>query len=226
MPYGDRPLPAVMDAGHDVDRHAGLLRVSDPGERRAVAVFLRNRDFNQVFDQDPEEFSGFFSNEEITDIDEKYIATEITEEDITKISRQLDHSMGAYMRYFQVLCVLLSAVLIYLLTKIIIERNQNAISMVKILGYNNREIASLYLVTTTWAVIVSELLSAGLSIAAMNVVWAAIMQKLDGWFPFVITTWGIIRMLLMVFVSYLLVALADFRRIRRIPMDEALKRVE
>ena len=58
---------------------------------------------------------------------------------------QLDHSMGSYMTYFQYLCVLLSAVLIYLLTKLIIEKNENAISMVKILGYENREIARLYL---------------------------------------------------------------------------------
>ena len=35
------------------------------------------------------------------------------------------------MQYFQILCILLSAVLIYLLTKIIIEKNENAISMTK-----------------------------------------------------------------------------------------------
>lgn len=44
---------------------------------------------------------------------------------------QLDHSMGSYMSYFQILCILLSAVLIYLLTKIIIEKNETAISMNK-----------------------------------------------------------------------------------------------
>lgn len=63
------------------------------------------------------------------------IATLITERDITKMCDQLDHSRGSYMQYFQVLCILLSAVLIYLLTKIIIEKNENAISMTKILGY-------------------------------------------------------------------------------------------
>ena len=47
------------------------------------------------------------------------------------------------MNYFQILCILLSAVLIYLLTKLIIEKNENAISMTKILGYENKEIASL-----------------------------------------------------------------------------------
>ena len=35
---------------------------------------------------------------------------------------QLDHSMGSYMQYFQVLCILLSMAMIYLLTKLIIEK--------------------------------------------------------------------------------------------------------
>ena len=69
---------------------------------------------------------------------------------------QLDHSMGSYMSYFQILCILLSAVLIYLLTKIIIEKNETAISMTKILGYENREIASIYLLSTTIVVIVAD----------------------------------------------------------------------
>lgn len=68
---------------------------------------------------------------------------------------QLDHSMGSYMSYFQILCILLSAVLIYLLTKIIIEKNETAISMTKILGYENRKIASIYLLSTTIVVIVA-----------------------------------------------------------------------
>lgn len=84
---------------------------------------------------DEKEFGGYLSDSEITDIQDENIATVITERDITKMCDQLDHSMGVYMQYFQFLCILLSAVLIYLLTKIIIEKNENAISMVKILGY-------------------------------------------------------------------------------------------
>ena len=83
------------------------------------------------------------ANEEIEGVNDKYIATTITEDDILKISRQLDHSIGGYMVYFQYACIILSAILIYLLTKIIIEKNENAISMVKILGYENKEISSL-----------------------------------------------------------------------------------
>lgn len=34
---------------------------------------------------------------------------------VIKLRDQLDHSMGDYMNYYQILCILLSAVLIYLL---------------------------------------------------------------------------------------------------------------
>lgn len=78
---------------------------------------------------------GAYLSDAPLNIDEDNVATVITEHDITKMADQLDHSMGSYMTYFQYLCVLLSAVLIYLLTKLIMEKGENAISMVKILGY-------------------------------------------------------------------------------------------
>lgn len=40
--------------------------------------------------------ADIFSNDTL-DIDEKYVATEITIADLTKVSRQLDHSMGFYI---------------------------------------------------------------------------------------------------------------------------------
>ena len=191
-----------------------------------VAAFMDNEGFNRMFDRKEGSFDGYFSDEEITDIDGDYVAAVITSEDINKMAAQLDHSMGAYMKYFQYLCVLLSAVLIFLLTKVIIERNEKSISMVKILGYTNREIASLYLVTTTLVVIVSELITAAASGRFMAKLWALILMRMDGYFPFVLTKAGYARMLAIVFAGYLFVMLIDYRRIRRIPMDEALKDLE
>lgn len=103
------------------------------------------QNYRAIFDLDEGEFGGYMSDSEITDIGEENIATVITKRDITKMCDQLDHSMGSYMVYFQFLCILLSAVMIYLLTKIIIEKNENAISMTKILGYENREIVNRWM---------------------------------------------------------------------------------
>ena len=137
---------------------------------------------------------------------------------------QLDHSMGSYMSYFQILCILLSAVLIYLLTKIIIEKNETAISMTKILGYENREIASIYLLSTTIVVIVADAICVVLGALVMNAAWKVIMYSYSGWFSFVILPAGYMKMFAFVLIGYLIVMVFDFMRIRKIPMDQALKK--
>lgn len=139
---------------------------------------------------------------------------------------QLDHSMGSYMSYFQILCILLSAVLIYLLTKIIIEKNETAISMTKILGYENREIASIYLLSTTIVVIVADAICVVLGALVMNAAWKVIMYSYSGWFSFVILPAGYVKMFAFVLIGYLIVMMFDFMRIRKIPMDQALKNAE
>ena len=191
-----------------------------------IAVFMHNDEFNKEFGRDAASFNGYMSDSRIDDIDEKYIVTEITKEDLTKMARQLDHSMGAYMTYFQYLCVILSAVLIYLLTKIIISKNENSISMVKILGYENREIAKLYQMPTTVAVIISELLAMGVGYIVIYLFWITFMARLGGWFAFVMEPLDFVKMFVLVLIGYLIVMFIDFRRIRKIPMDQALKNVE
>lgn len=192
----------------------------------AVAVFLPIDAFRETFDLDEDAFSGYLSDEKIKDIPSKYVASVITPKELTKMVDQLNHSMGSYMLYYQYLCIALAAVLMYLLTKLIIEANEDAISMTKILGYRTGEIASLYLLTTTWVVIAEEIVGAMIGVWLMKLVWKMMMQRMEGWFEFVMLPAGYGKMLIGVFIAYLLVTMLDFLRIRRIPMDEALKNVE
>lgn len=193
---------------------------------QSIAVFMSIGNYRTVFDLEEDAFDGYMSDTEITDIDEEDIATVITERDITKMCDQMDHSMGSYMEYFQVLCILLSAVLIYLLTKIIIEKNENAISMTKILGYENKEIASLYLFSTTMFVVAADAVSIFLGGLVMEQAWKTMLFEYSGWFAFVIEPVGYVKMFAFVLIGYLIVMCFDFRRIKRVPMDEALKNVE
>ena len=193
---------------------------------QSIAIFMPIDNYRDTFDLKKEVFSGYLSDSRITDIDHDCIATVITKEDITKMCDQLNHSMGSYMTYFQVLCILLSVVLIYLLTKLIIEKNENAISMTKILGYENREIASLYLLSTTIVLVIVDALSVILGATVMNIAWKQIMYEYSGWFSFFIKPLGYVKMFGFVLIGYLIVMVLDFIRIRKIPMDQALKNVE
>ncbi len=191
-----------------------------------IALFMPIDSLRSRFDLDKDEFTGWFSEKPVDDIDEAYVLNEVTARDIEKMTDQLDHSMGSYMLYFQYLCILLSAILIFLLTKLIIERNKNAISMTKILGYTNREIAGIYLTATTWVVIVSDLIAVFIGYQVLKALWKLIITRMEGWFDFIISPIGFIKMFLFVFIGYLIVMVFDYRRIRKVPMDEALKNME
>ncbi len=188
-----------------------------------ISVFTSMENFEEIFDREEGEFSGFMSDTEITDIDENLIAAVITTNDYTKMARQLDHSMGAMMEYFQYLCIVISAILIYLLTKIIVEKNEVPISLTKILGYSSREISGLYLHATTIAVVVITAVSTWLGCEIMAVLWKSIMQSYSGWFAFIMKPMDYVRIFALIFAGYILVLVLDYRRIKKIPMDRALK---
>lgn len=192
-----------------------------------LTVFMPQKQVNDLFDLGNDYFSGYLSDTEITDIDGKYIGTMIDAEALTKISRQLTVSMGSMMGLLNGFAMLMFMVLVYLLSKIIIEKNAQSISMTKILGYSNREISGLYIMSTTIVVILFLLISLPIEYEVMVVLFRMMMlQSISGWITFYIGPEIYVEMFVMGFGTYLAVALLEYRKIRHVPMDAALKNVE
>lgn len=175
---------------------------------------------------DYEYYNAYFSDQELTDIDDKYIQTTITETELTRVSRQLDVSMGTLFQLWNVFSIILFMLLIYLLTKLVLERNTTSISMVKILGYRDGEVGRLYLLATTWVVVLSVVLSFLVATPFIIILYHIFMMKMRGWLTVWINWDTYVKMFVMGVVAYGLVAALQYIKIRRIPMDEALKNVE
>ncbi len=193
----------------------------------ALCVFMPQKQLNDTFDLGNHYFSGYFSNSKITDINKKYIGSVVDLEALTKVSRQLTVSMGSMMNLVKGFAIGIFIVLIYLLSKIIIEKNTQSISMAKILGYTNGEIGKLYIWSTTIVVVICLLLSLPIEKAIMGVVFREMMlSSVSGWIALWIDTKIYVKMFLIGIGTYAIVSLLEYRRIRRIPMDEALKNAE
>ena len=192
-----------------------------------LCIFMNQNQLNRIFDLGSDYYSGYFSDTEITDISSKYIGSVIDLNALTKVSRQLDVSMGNMMGLVNGFAIAIFLVLIYLLSKIIIEKNAQSISMVKILGYNNGEISRLYILSTTIVVVLCLLLSFPLETIFMKVIFREMMlQSFSGWIALYIAPEIYVKMFLIGIISYAAVALLEYRKIRKVPMDEALKNVE
>lgn len=193
----------------------------------ALSVFMDIDTLNETLGNDKGTFNGYFSNEEITDIDEKYIATVIDEETLTKLSRQLDVSMGNLMYLVDGFSVLIFVVLIYLLSKIIIEKNAQSISMTKILGYTNGEISRLYIASTSILVVLFILISLPIDYYLLYALYTSIMMtSMSGWITFELSPMIFVEMIALGVAAYAVVAALEYRRIKKIPMGEALKNAE
>lgn len=191
-----------------------------------IAVFMSDSFFCETFDIDKSEFAGYFSDTEITDIDKMYIATEITEDDLTKTSRQMKNSfngMGGLLQGFGIIVFML---VIYMLSKIIIEKNAQSVSMTKILGYSNKEINSLYIATTSIVVIASFILTMPLVSIFIDKVMDIALSEYAGYLPFYVPFSVYIKMIALGVVSYAVIAYMQMRKVKKIPLDIALKNVE
>ncbi len=192
----------------------------------SLAVFTDIENFRNEFEKSDDYFSGYFSDNEITDIDDKYIASKITQKDLTVVSDQMTDSMGGMIPIIVVFSVVLYMLLVYLLSKVIIEKNANSVSIVKILGYQNGEITRLYIMSTAIVAILSVIISLPISYLFMKAIYSEIIRSFSGWLTFYIDPMVYVQMLVLGILAYAVVGALQFRKIKKIPMEEALKNAE
>lgn len=192
-----------------------------------LTIFMPQKQLNDIFNLGSDYFNGYLSQTEITDIDQKYISSVIDLDSLSKISRQLTVSMGSMMSLVDGFAILMFVILIYLLSKIIIDKNAQAISMTKILGYTNREISRLYILSTSIVVVLFLLISFPIESVIMTGLFRAIMiTSITGWIPLYMNPVIYVKMFVLGFGTYLIVALLEYWKIKKVPMDEALKNIE
>ncbi|MCR5692161.1 MAG: ABC transporter permease [Eubacterium sp.] len=189
----------------------------------SLNVYMDQELFTETFDLDEDYYNAYFSNEKLEDIPQSKIYTIITSQDVTKMADQLTHSMGGTFKVFTAFSIILFVLVVYLLTKLILERNALAISMCKILGYTNPEISKLYIMATSLMVLVSIGISYVLITVILEYAFALIMKDYSGALPFSMDPIIYLKAFVLTILSYSLVMAMQMRKIKKVPMTDALK---
>ncbi|MFA5727284.1 MAG: FtsX-like permease family protein, partial [Saccharofermentanaceae bacterium] len=192
----------------------------------SIAIFMEEDAFNKVFDLEEGSFSGYFSNTNLVDegiLDESNVATEISRDDYLKISRQLEISIGDLMQLFSLFGILVFMLIVYLLSKIVIEKNATSISMIKILGYRNGEINKIYVAATSIIVVLSIVITVPLASMLMSYLVEALFMSFNGWIPYYAPPLLLPEMCGIGIVSYAVIAFFMTLRIKKASLSAALK---
>lgn len=190
----------------------------------SLCVFLPIDQMRQEFDYTDDSYSGYLSNVELDDLDEEGIASVITQDDLTVLADQLNDSMGSIVWLIVAVAALLYLLVLYLLSKMIVEKNAQSISMVKILGYTDKEVSALYNRATAIVVAIALVISLPICTALMKVILVEMMLKqMNGWINFYLAPWVYPAMVIVGAVCYFIVHSLQMKKIRKIPLSTALK---
>lgn len=190
----------------------------------AITVFMNRGDYLTQFNEKSDYFNGYFSNSKLDDLSDDDVATVITEKDLTKVVTQMQVSMTDFVKVFKALGVVIFLLVMFILTKQIIEKNSKSVSMTKILGFSDIEIGKLYIIITSLVVLASLLISVPLISLALR--WAFksyIYTQMTGYIPYIVSNSCYVTMVVLGIVSYTVVACFMLLKIKKTPLGEALK---
>lgn len=190
----------------------------------AITVFMNRGDYLTQFNEKSDYFNGYFSNSKLDDLSDDDVATVITEKDLTKVVTQMQVSMTEFVKVFKALGVVIFLLVMFILTKQIIEKNSKSVSMTKILGFSDIEIGKLYIIITSLVVLASLLISVPLISLALR--WAFksyIYTQMTGYIPYIVSNSCYVTMVVLGIVSYTVVACFMLLKIKKTPLGEALK---
>lgn len=190
----------------------------------AITVFMNRGDYLTQFNEKSDYFNGYFSNSKLDDLSDDDVATVITEKDLTKVVTQMQVSMTEFVKVFKALGVVIFLLVMFILTKQIIEKNSKSVSMTKILGFSDIEIGKLYIIITSLVVLASLLISVPLISLALRWCFKSyIYTQMTGYIPYIVSNSCYVTMVVLGIVSYAVVACLMLLKIKKTPLGEALK---
>lgn len=192
------------------------------GNATTMSVYMTIGDFNRLFGNDANYFSGYASDMPL-ELNGRYVATEITPEQMLSVADQMQDSMGAMAQTLLYAVIPLFFILIYLLTKTVIDRSARSISYMKVFGYHDREISRLYIRSITVTVLVSLVACLPILMFALDFLVQLMMSEYAGNLELWVAPQTFVIEVLIGAATYAVVAILHMRRVRRVPLALAMK---
>lgn len=195
------------------------------GSASNMNVYMDIDEFNRIFGNDEGFFNGYVSNG-VLDIDDFYLVSDLTPDSMDEIVEQMTDSMGSMTGLLTVLAAIIYVVLMYLLTKTVIDRAARSISYLKVFGYRSSEINRLYIRSITVAVAASLILSLPVIMAFLTFLVRLVFAEYNGNFEVVAPMGRLVLEVCIGLACYALVAALHVSRIKRVPLAMAMKAQE
>lgn len=111
----------------------------------------------------------------------------------------------------------------YLLLKMMIDKGTFSISLIKVFGFNDKEINKLYLGSSLYTVLIAVIISIPMGKLIMNNIYPSMVANVATAMPAYISPMDYVIIIAIIFVSYFIVNLLLKKHLKKISLVEILK---
>ena len=191
-----------------------------------VYVFTAQKTLNSYLEKEEGYYNTVFSDDEITGIDERFISTVVTKEKVADSAKQMKTLMASLIVMLTAVGIICYVIVMYMLTKMVIDKNALNISLLKVFGYRNKEVNKLYLSQTQWIIILSVIIFLPLQYFLLGKIWPGMLNSMSGYFYFRVTPLVMAIIVVLGTATCLITNAIHVKHVRKIDMTEALKNRE
>ncbi len=188
-------------------------------------MFMNLNQMRELFGQEPDYYNTCFSNTELN-IEEGRLLSVITRKDLADATDLFVDQMFGTEMLLIALSVMVLIITMYLLIKLMIEKSSFSISLMKVIGYNKKEINGIYLSPGTITLIISSIISFPLSKLIMNNIFASIITNFGSGLKVYIYPSTYAVMIGIIIITYIVICAVLKYHLNKIQLTEILKNVE
>jgi len=186
------------------------------------SAFMPRNQLNQLLHEDHTYFNGYLSNQPL-DIEEAYVQSVVTRSDLVKINEQMTQAFSQLLPVLTSVSIAIYLVVLYILTRLVTDRNAISMSFLKVMGYTVKEIRCLYLHATSLVVHASLTAALPLCNIALRYLMKFAFMKFTGNLSVYIPGYVYFLVFVTGGVAYLFIKALLTRRIEQMELGYALK---
>lgn len=190
-----------------------------------LCVMMEISQLNELLGDEPDMFNCLISDKKL-DIDNAYIAKQISRADFLGAADQMLDSFGTVIVCVNIFSVIVYMIIMYILTRVVIDKNALSISFMKVFGYERNEIRKVYLTATSIVVIASLIVCIPIEVWMFKFTLVFLSSLIEGYIEFYLPTYIYAEIIVIGIVAYYAINALHVRSINKIPMTDALKNRE
>ncbi|MCB2290166.1 ABC transporter permease [Clostridium sp. CS001] len=199
---------------------AGIVPYSN-----GLYIFADMDNMRKVFGKDKNYYNTILSDKKLN-IEPGRIASVVTINDIAESASKFNDLMAELIIMLIAVSVIVFILVLYLLLKMMVDKSTFSISLIKVFGYNEKEVKKLYLGSAFYTVLVSSMIGIPISTLIVRAIWPYMISNVAAGFESYIPLSLYFTITGIILASYLVVNFLVGRHLKKVSLVEILKNRE